>query len=103
VATISTNNVHILINMGWPREQLMSHQLANPFTDEASASRNLDKWRTDPLWRAYQYSYGISRKYNEVFAVKMTTQQKIDYLMYAFTRYVTPRRLIEYAEHLLEE
>lgn len=94
------NNAHILVNMGWPEGRLLRYLLSNPFTPRRSAALNLDRWRTSPLFRAYQYAYGISRKYHERFAADLTHEQKIAYLRWAFTRYVTPRRVIEYLEEL---
>ena len=96
------NNGHILINMGWDKQELMKYLLANPFTSTQTAERNLQTWQTHPLFRAYQYAYGIALKYHQRFAAKMNREQKVRYLHYAFTRYVTPRRLIEYAERLME-
>jgi hypothetical protein len=95
------NNAHILINMGEAEWELLGYLLRNPFTPRDMAELNLERWRCHALWRSYQYSYGIALKYHKTFASRMSREQRIQYLRYAFGRYVTPRRLIEYANSLM--
>lgn len=95
------NNAHIMINMGEREDQVLAEMLTNPFTEEESARFNLDRWRSHPLWRAYQYSYGIALKHHKRFDARMNHRQKIEYTRFALTRYVTPRRLLEFAAHLI--
>jgi len=97
------NNAHVLINMGQAEDVLLGYLLQNPFSTAERARLNLRTWVSDPLLRSYQYAYGIALKYHRVFAERMTRQQKIKYLRYAFTRYVTPRRLIEEANKIIEQ
>lgn len=95
------NNAHILINMGWSKEELRAELLTNPFNAPTRVDLNLQQWPSHPLMRAYQYSYGIALKYHQRWAAQMTFEQKVEYLRYAFSRYVTPRRLIQKAESIL--
>lgn len=94
------NNAHILVNMGWPHDELLASILTNPFTVESYARRNLATWVGHPLVRSYQYSYGIAQKYHRRWAAGMNREQRIRYLQYALTRYVTPDRLIAQADEI---
>ncbi len=92
------NNAHILINMGRPHDELLASILTNPFSEEAYARRNLASWPQHPLVRSYQYAYGIGHKYHRRWAERMDRDQRVRYLRYALTRYVTPDRLIAEAD-----
>lgn len=94
------NNAHILINMGWSKQTMVQYLLQNPFTNSESVRLNLDRWRSDPLLRAYQYSYGIALKFHRPLADRMTLKAKVEYVRYAISCYVTPRRLKELARGL---
>lgn len=96
------NNAHILINMGWEENKLLEYILTNPFASTEVARLNLRRWREHSLYRSYQYAYGIALKYHKTFAARMNLDQKIRFLRYAFTRYVTPTRLIDYANSLMQ-
>ncbi len=97
------NNAHIRVNTGGrDGQQLLENLLTHPFAVRGYSERNLENWRSDPLRRAYQYAYGISRKYHERFAARMNWKEKVAYIRYALTRYVTPRRLIAFATALYE-
>ena len=94
------NNAHILVNMGWPQEQLLASMLTNPFTPEAYAQRNLATWVSHPLYRAYQYAYGIGQKYHRRLATRLDREQRIRYARYALSTYVTPESLKAHAEEI---
>jgi hypothetical protein len=95
------NNAHILINTGGSHDELLASILTNPFSEEAYARRNLAAWPHHPLVRAYQYAYGIGHKYHRRWAERMGREQRIRYLRYALTRYVTPDRLIAEADAII--
>jgi hypothetical protein len=94
------NNAHVLINMGSPHDELLASMLTNPFTVEAYARRNLATWPRHPLLRSYQYAYGIGQKYHQRWATRMSREQRIRYLRYALSTYVTPDRLIARADEI---
>jgi hypothetical protein len=94
------NNAHIRVNLGDSPLRLLGYLQRNPFTPFATADLNLQRWRHNPLLRAYQYSYGIACKYHRRFAERMNRAQKVAYLRYAFQRYVTPQRLIDEVQRL---
>ncbi len=94
------NNAHILINMGWPHDELLASMLTNPFTVEAYARRNLATWTSHPLRRSYQYVYGIAQKYHRRWAALMNREQRLEYMRYALTTYVTPDRLMARANEI---
>jgi hypothetical protein len=95
------NNAHILVNMGWDEQMLLDYLLQNPFTTPERARFDLERWRTHPLLRAYQYAYGIATKYHQVFLRQMSRTQRVQYLRYGFRRYVTPARLIAEAQRIV--
>jgi hypothetical protein len=94
------NNAPILINMGAPHDELLATMLTNPYTVEAYARRNLATWPGHPVLRAYQYAYGIGQKYHRRWAARMSRDQRIRYLRYALSTYVTPNRLIAAADEI---
>ncbi len=95
------NNAHIRINEGGNKDELLKYILDNnPFYPKDYIVKSLDRWKDNPSRRAYEYIYGISRFKHRQLLERLPLEKKKEYLRCAMSTYMTPNRLMEFANQL---
>lgn len=89
------NNAHIMANQGGVFDEIIQFvQSYFPTWKEKVISKNLKERTEDPLFRTYQYIYGIALFYHKAIASQLTKEQKREYVLDIYKNVYTPQHLL---------
>lgn len=90
------NNAHIMANEGEKTETVIDFiQTYLPELSEESIKKMIKEKTEDPLFRTYQYIYGIALYYNKLISEKLNSEEKRNYVLDIFNNVYRPEDILK--------
>lgn len=90
------NNAHIMVNSGESINKIVQFiKKYLPTRKEEEIVKNLKERVNDPLFRTYQYIYGIALYYHKLIADKLTNEQRRQYVLDIYQNVYNPKTIID--------
>jgi len=90
------NNAHIMINSGKSMNKIIQFiKKYLPTKKEEEIEKNLKERVNDPLFRTYQYIYGIALYYHKLIAGKLTNKQRKQYVLDIYQNRYNPKTILD--------
>lgn len=90
------NNAHIMANSGIPTNKIILFiKKYLPTRNEEEILKNLKERVEDPLFRTYQYIYGIALYYHKQIASRLTNEQRREYVLDIYQNLYNPKKILD--------
>jgi len=90
------NNAHIMANSGTPTNKIILFiKKYLPTRNEEEILKNLKERVEDPLFRTYQYIYGIALYYHKQIASRLTNEQRREYVLDIYQNIYNPKKILD--------
>jgi hypothetical protein len=90
------NNAHIMINSGHSVNKIIQFvKKYLPTRSEEEIAKNLKEKVNDPLFKTYQYIYGIALYYHKQIATRLTEEQRRDFVLDIYQNVYNPETILD--------
>lgn len=90
------NNAHIMVNSGIAKNKIILFvKKYLPTRNGSEISKDLEERVNHPLFRTYQYIYGIALYYHKQIANRLTMEQRRKYVLDIYQNIYTPKMILD--------
>lgn len=90
------NNAHIMVNSGHSANKIIQFvKKYLPTRSEKEIAKNLKERVNDPLFRTYQYIYGIALYCHKQIASRLTKKQRREYVLDIYQNIYNPETILD--------
>lgn len=90
------NNAHIMVNSGVDQKEILEFiESYLPNSNKSGILKNLEERKNHPLFRTYQYIYGISLYYHMKIARRLSPKKRREYVTDIYHNAYTPSSILK--------